>query len=153
VAWSGAPDCPVCHQTVRCDSGVTAIQRNGRLQRLLTSATVRDRVRGHRTLNSACPVPLEDKAFNGRQLPNPNSWVTWLAHWTVSGGTTDCSVRPSIAAYPNGQLVVEGYKYPQPPPLQPSKHFSDVCIQYKSNRLHSKTQSKRSIHSKSPIQL
>jgi hypothetical protein len=34
-------------------------------------------------------------------------------------------------------LVVEGYKYPQPPPLQLSKH-STHCIQYKSNRLHSK---------------
>jgi hypothetical protein len=37
----------------------------------------------HRTLNSACPVPLEDKASNGRQRPNPNGWVTWLAHRTV----------------------------------------------------------------------
>jgi hypothetical protein len=40
-----------------------------------------------------------------------------------------------------GCLVVEGYKYPQPPPLQPSKH-STHCIQYKINRLHSKTQIK-----------
>jgi hypothetical protein len=164
VLWSGAPDSPVCHRTVRCDSGATAIQRNGRLQRLMTSATVRGRVRGQsqsapdtqQCLSGAapdCPVPLEDKASNGRQLPNPNGWVTWLAHRTVSGGTTDCPVRPSTTACPNGQLVVEGYKYPQPPPLQQSKHFSDLCIQYKSNRLHSKTQSKRSIHSKSPIQL
>jgi hypothetical protein len=38
-------DCPVCHRTVRCTSGATTIQRNGRLQRLLTSATVRSRVR------------------------------------------------------------------------------------------------------------
>jgi hypothetical protein len=30
-----------------------------------------------------CSVPLEDKAFNGRQRPNPNGWVTWLAHRTV----------------------------------------------------------------------
>jgi hypothetical protein len=28
-------------------------------------------------------VPLEDKASNGRQLSNPNGWVTWLAHRTV----------------------------------------------------------------------
>jgi hypothetical protein len=95
----------------------------------------------HRTLNSACPVPLEDKASNGQKLPNPNGWVTWLTHRTVSGGAPDCPVRPSIAATPNGCLVVEGYKYPQPPPLQPSKH-STHCIQYKSNRLHSKTQIK-----------
>jgi hypothetical protein len=30
-----------------------------------------------------CLVPLEDKASNDRQLPNPNGWVTWLAHRTV----------------------------------------------------------------------
>jgi hypothetical protein len=70
VPWSGAPDCPVCHRTVsgapgpyslklatlgflrarsaiihwtvRCDSGVTAIQRNGRLQQTPYNATVRE---------------------------------------------------------------------------------------------------------------
>jgi hypothetical protein len=86
-------------------------------------------------------VPLEDKASNGQKLQNLNGWVTWLAHRTVFGGTTDCPVCPSTAATPNGCLVVEGYKYPQPPPLQPSKH-SIHCIQYKSNKLHSKTQIK-----------
>jgi hypothetical protein len=40
-------------------------------------------------------------------------------------------VRPSIAAFPNGLLVVVGYKYPQPPQLQASKS-SKVFIQYKS---------------------
>jgi hypothetical protein len=57
------------------------------------------------------PVSLEDKASNGQKLQNPNSWVTWLAHRTMSGGALDCPVRPSTAAYPNGCLVVEGYKY------------------------------------------
>jgi hypothetical protein len=78
-----------------------------------------------------CPVPLEDKASNGQKLPNPNSWVTWLAHRIESGGAPDCPVRPSTAATPNGCLVVEGYKYPQPPPLQASK-FPTLHIQYKS---------------------
>jgi hypothetical protein len=68
-------------------------------------------------------VPLEDKASNGQKLPNPNGWVTWLAHLKVSGGTTDCPVRPSTAACPNGPLVVEGYKYP-PPNHHHSKHPS-----------------------------
>jgi hypothetical protein len=40
-------------------------------------------------------------------------------------------VRPLTTAFPNGLLVVEGYKYPQPPQLQASK-FSEVLIQYKS---------------------
>jgi hypothetical protein len=30
-----------------------------------------------------CPVPLEDKASKGQMLPNPNGWVTWLAHRTI----------------------------------------------------------------------
>jgi hypothetical protein len=60
-----------------------------------------------------CPVPLEDKASNGQKLPNPNGWVTWLAHQTVSGGAPDFPVRPSTAAQPQRLFgVVEGYKYP-----------------------------------------
>jgi hypothetical protein len=139
----------VCHRTVQCDSGVTTIQRNGRLQKhgrqsysdeQCTQSQSRPS-EAHQTLNSACPVPLEDKASNSHKLQNPNGWVMWLAHRTVSGGAPDCPMRPSTATIPNGCLVVEGYKYPQPPPLQPSKH-STHCIRYKSNRLHSKTQIK-----------
>jgi hypothetical protein len=58
-----------------------------------------------------CPVPLEDKGSNGRLRPNPNGWVMWLTHRTVSGGAPDCPVRPSTAAQPQRCLVVEGYKY------------------------------------------
>jgi hypothetical protein len=61
---------------------------------------------------SDCPVPLEDKASNGQKLPNPNGWVTWLSHRTVSSGAPDCPVRPSTTTCPNGSLVVEGYKCP-----------------------------------------
>jgi hypothetical protein len=57
-------DCPVCHHTVRCTNGVTAIQRNGRLQWTPCNATMREQCaqkseqssEAHRTLNSACPV-------------------------------------------------------------------------------------------------
>jgi hypothetical protein len=59
-----SPDCPVCHRTVRCDSGVTAIQRNGRLQKhgrqsYSDEQCVQSQSRpseAHRTLNSAYPV-------------------------------------------------------------------------------------------------
>jgi hypothetical protein len=53
---------------------------------------------------SDCPVPVEDKASNGRLRPNPNGWVTWLAHRTVR-----CAHRQQ--PLPNGCLAVEGYKY------------------------------------------
>jgi hypothetical protein len=75
---------------------------------------------------SDCPVPLEDKASNGRQRPNPNGWVTWLAHRTVSGGALDCPVRPSTSATPNGYVVVEGYKYPPPTTTTPSIQVSNT---------------------------
>jgi hypothetical protein len=57
--------------------------------------------------------------------------VTWLAHWTVSGGAPDCPVRPSTAALPNGCFGGWGYKYPQPPQLKASKFFR-LHIQYNS---------------------
>jgi hypothetical protein len=45
-------------------------------------------------------------------------------------------MRPSTAASPTATLVVEGYKYPQPPQLQASK-ISEHHIQYKSSSIHS----------------
>jgi hypothetical protein len=44
------------------------------------------------------------------QLSNPNSWVSWLAHRTVSGGAPDCSVHPSTEAIPNDHFGGWGYK-------------------------------------------
>jgi hypothetical protein len=115
VPWSGAPDCPMCHRkvsgapgpyqselatlgflrtcsaiihrTVRCTSGVTTIQRNGRLQKRGRRATVHAEVRAvirgapdsEQCMSGAapdCPMPLEDKASNGQKLPNPNGWLT-----------------------------------------------------------------------------
>jgi hypothetical protein len=65
------------------------------------------------------------------QRSNPNGWVTWLAHRTVSVGAPDCLVRPSTAAFPNGHFGGWGYKYPQQPTLQGNQVFSQY-IQYKS---------------------
>jgi hypothetical protein len=102
-------DCLVCHRTVRCTSEATTLQRNNRLHSALTVPQYAAEVRGasdsEQCLSGAapdCPVPLEDKASNGRLCPNPNGRVTWLAHRTVSGGAPDCLVRPSTAATPNG---------------------------------------------------
>jgi hypothetical protein len=81
------------------------------------------------------------QSSNGRNRQNPNGWVTWLAHRTVSGGAPDCPVHPSTAALPNVCFGGWGYKYPQPPPFKTSKH-SLLLIQYKSNTQHSKTQIK-----------
>jgi hypothetical protein len=136
------PDCPV-HQrsNVYPAQRSTATNPYKRYSARTVCTEVRAVVRGapdsEQCMSGAapdCPVPLEDKASNGQKLQNPNGWVTWLGHRTVW-----CPHRQQPT--PNGCLVVEGYKYPQPPPLQPFKH-STHCIQYKSNGLHSKTQIK-----------
>jgi hypothetical protein len=49
---------------------------------------------------------------NSRNRQNPNGWVMWLAHRTVSGGAPDCPVRPSTDSLPNGWFGGWGYKYP-----------------------------------------
>jgi hypothetical protein len=97
-------------------------------------------------MNSDCPV--HHRAVRWSQLSelersNPNGWVTWLAHRTVSGGAPDCPVHPSIDNLPNDHFGGWGYKYPATTTLQGIQVFSH-CIQYKSSRLHSKTQNKGS---------
>jgi hypothetical protein len=87
----------IIHRTVWCTGGVTSTSCNSRLQKLKNRGTVRNYARqsraqsqrhtGHWTWPVWCGtgllVPLEDKASNGQKLPNPNGWVTWLAHRTV----------------------------------------------------------------------
>jgi hypothetical protein len=77
------------------------------------------------------------QSSNSRNRQNPNGWVTWLAHRTVR-----CAHRQQ--PNPNGWFGGWGYKYPQPPPFKASK-FPAICIQYKSSRLHSKTQTRDQI--------
>jgi hypothetical protein len=114
------------------------------------------RQKAHRTVNSDCPVhhrTVRWPTCQKLQRSNPNGRVTWLAHRTVSGGAPDCPVRPSIAEFPNGHIGGWGYKYPQPPLFNASKHSLHL-IQYKSNTQHSKTQIKSLRSNQSPqIQL
>jgi hypothetical protein len=142
VLWAGAPDCPVCHRTVsgapcpyedkpatlgfqpahfavihrtvRCTSGATAIQCNGRLQQRTDSATMENSVQqsqcaeseAHRTVNRTCPVPHEDKVSNGLLLPNPNGWVTWRRTGQSTGpvrwrtGLSDAPIDSSLPQRP-----------------------------------------------------
>jgi hypothetical protein len=83
----------IIHRTVRRATGLSgapAKQRlssatvdcNERLQRY-TARTVRAEVRAVARGAPDCPVPLEDKASNDQKLPNPNGWMTWLAHRIV----------------------------------------------------------------------
>jgi hypothetical protein len=105
------------------------------------------RQKAHWTVNRTCPVHHRTVRWPHLlelQRSNPNGWVTWLAHRTVSGGAPDCPVRHTTDSLPNGHFGGLGYKYPQPPHFMASK-FSAMCIQYKSSRLHSKTQTRDQI--------
>jgi hypothetical protein len=110
-------------------------------------------------VNSDCPVHHRTvwlSQLSELQRSNPNGWVTWLAHRTVSRGAPDCPVRPSTDSLPNSHFGGWGYKYPPTTTLQGIQVFSH-CIQYKSSRLHSKTQTRDQIlsqvqdHSKSLV--
>jgi hypothetical protein len=124
------------------------LQHNGRLQRKpekhysarIVRAESEQRQKAHRTMNSTCPVrhrTVRWPRLSELQRSNPNGWVTWLAHRTVR-----CAHRQQ--PNPNGWFGGWGYKYPQPPPLQGIQVFNH-CIQYKSSRLHSKTQTRDQI--------
>jgi anti-sigma factor RsiW len=106
----------IINRTVRCTSAATANQRNDRLQRSPASYSARTihaevraaarRRTGQYTVPVWCGTRLSGatrtQSSNGRNRHNPNGWVTWLAHRTLSGGAPDCPVRPSTAACPNG---------------------------------------------------
>jgi hypothetical protein len=103
------------------------IDSNGRLQLEQRANSLR-RVRAtpegapDSTVTVRCDTGLSGglgcQSSNSRNRRNPNGWVTWLAHRTVSGGAPDCLVRPSTAALPNGCFGGWGYKYP------PNHHHS-----------------------------
>jgi hypothetical protein len=134
-------DCPVCQ---RSNDSIATVDSNGHLQKRYSAWTVRaeskQRQKAHRTVNSACPVPQAARAPTGQNRQNPNSWVMWLAHRTVR-----CAHRQQPS--PTAVLVVGAINTPQPLPFKASK-FPAYCIQYKSSRLHSKTQTRDQILSK-----
>jgi hypothetical protein len=140
------PDCPV-HQRSKGYPGQQSTATD------TYNATVHEQCaqkseqssEAHRTVNSVCPVPLDDKASNSQKLPNPNSWVTWLAHWTVR-----CAHRQQPAPTVNWWLRAintPNHLYSNHPSI-PLIAFNTRAIDFTPRH-----KSKRSIHSKSQIQL
>jgi hypothetical protein len=143
----------IIHRTVRCNTGlsdVPAEQRllraNDRLQKALNAlqcAPARTEVRAGARRHTGQSIGLIRWPHKLElQRSNPNGWVTWLAHRTVSGGAPDCPVRPSIEAIPNGYFGGWGYKYPQPPHIHGIQVFR-LQTSYKSYSIQYKTQTKR----------
>ena len=113
------------------------------------------RQKAHRIVYRTCPVHHRTVRWprcQKLQRSNPNGWVTWLAHRSVSGGAPDCPVRHTTEALTNGSFGGWGYKYPPTTTLQCIQVFSHQTS-YKSSRLHSKTQTKRSNPLPSPESL
>jgi hypothetical protein len=151
-----SPDCPVCQRS-NCYFAPTVVCRG------IKCATVRACAprsqsrcqKAHRTVYRTCPVHHQTVQWPHKselQWSNPNGWVTWLAHRTVSGGAPDCPVRPLTEAIPNDHFGGWGYKYPQPPHIHGIQVFS-LHTSYKSYSIQYKTQTKRSNPLPSPESL
>jgi hypothetical protein len=106
----------VCRGIVKVNSVRLCIQKSEQCQK------------AHQTVNSDCPVHHRTvwwPSCQKLQRSEPNGLVTWLAHWTVSGGAPDCPVRHTTEALTNDSFGGWGYKYPQPPHFNASK-FSAI---------------------------
>jgi hypothetical protein len=94
------------------------------------------------------------QSSNSRNRQNPNGWVTWLVHQTVSGGAPDCPVRPSIDSLPNGWFGGWGYKYPPPTTtssiqvFQTSHSIQELVQSIQDTIQKNQSLSKSQIHSK-----
>jgi hypothetical protein len=138
----------IIHWTVWCASGATAPAQRSTPTDTYKSAIVREQFAqsqssaSRRTGLSGAP---RCQSSDSRNRQNPNGWVTWLAHRTVSDGAPDCPVRPSTVVLPNGCFGGWGYKYPQPPPLKAIQAFTTPhSIQEQYTTLQDTNQSLRS---------
>jgi hypothetical protein len=127
------------------------VEFNSRLTTLQFTQSQSRCQKAHRTVNSTCPMHHRTVRWPHMlelQWSNPNGWVTWLAHQTVSAGAPDCPMRPSTAAPPNGHFGGWGNKYPQPPHFKASK-FSANTFNTRSLYFTPRHKSKDQILSKS----
>jgi hypothetical protein len=112
----------VTHRTVRCASGATAtssatVDCNALNARLRAQRSEHAQL-AHRTVYRTCPVHHRTTQRPHKlelQRSNPNGWLTWLAHRTVSGGAPNCLVRDATADFKRPHFGGWGYKYPNHP--------------------------------------
>jgi hypothetical protein len=140
-------DCPVCQQATATQHAT--VDSDGWTVQHSTATEVRAASQGA----PDCPVHHHTvRCHKETRSPMVNCSKTLTVGWCggapnslqcMSSGAPDYPVHPSPAASPMATLVVEGYKYPQPPQLQASK-ISEYHVQYKSSSIHCKTQLKRS---------
>jgi hypothetical protein len=135
---------------------VCQVEQRSPAQRSADNATVRglraqkseQAQMAHRTVNRTCPVHHQTVRWptcQKLQRSNPNGWVTWLAHRTVSGGGPDYPVCHTTAAFPNDHFGGWGYKYPPTTTLEGIQAFTTPhSIQEQYTTLQDTNQSHRS---------
>jgi hypothetical protein len=109
----------VAHRTIWCASGATAtssamVDCNAFNAHLRAQRSEHAQL-AHRTVYRTCPVhhrTAQRPHKSELQQSNPNGWLTWLAHRTVSGGAPDCPVRHATAHFQRPHCGGWGYKYP-----------------------------------------
>jgi hypothetical protein len=112
----------IIHRTVRCASGATTTSRatvdcNAFNARLRAQRTEHAQL-AHQTVYRTCPVhhwTAQRSHQSELQRSQPNGWLTWLAHRTVSGGAPDCPVRHATTVFQRPLFGGWGYKYPNHP--------------------------------------
>jgi hypothetical protein len=158
--WGGCS--AIIHRTVRCSTGLSGVPAE---QRLFAPTVV---CKGTVKHYSAClcaqkseqaPEGTTDSEQDLSGAP-PDCQVAPLSEAPTIGtqrpgdvaGAPDCPVRHATEALTNGSFGGWGYKYPPTTTLQCIQVFS-LETSYKSSRLHSKTQTKRSNPLPSPESL
>jgi hypothetical protein len=149
-----SPDYPVCQRS----NGYTAptVVYNGTVK--VNSARLRaqkseQRQKAHQTVNSDCPVHHRTVRWpTCQKLQRSEPPTVRTQRPGDVAGAPDCPVRHATEALTNGHFGGWGYKYLQPPTIHCIQVFSHQTS-YKSYRLNSKTQSKRSNPLPSPESL
>jgi hypothetical protein len=121
----------IIHHTVRCASGVTAIQRNGHLQKHEQCAQKLEHASEvHRTVNSPCPVRHEVSAPTVRifrtLMVGSRGWCT--GQCPVAHRTVRCAHRQT--ASPTAMWWLRAINTP-PTTTTPVTEFLRHLIQYK----------------------
>jgi hypothetical protein len=133
-----SPDCPVCQRSN------DYFARNSRLQRIKCAPSrAEDRARAVGAPDSLLDLSVHHRTaqrphLSELQRSNPNGWLTWLAHRTVSGGALDCPVRHATAAFQRPYFGGWGYKYPNHPTFNCIQVFHLQHITRAFNFRHSK---------------
>jgi hypothetical protein len=133
----------IIHRTVRCHTGLSGVPAEQRLLRAQrSSATALNALQcvpeseharaAHRTVYRTCLVHhrTAQRAHKSElQRSNPNSWLTWLAHRTVSGAAPDCPVRHATEHFQRPFLMVGAINTPTTPHSMASKFLHFYTLQ------------------------